>query len=121
MLDLVHLSPTIGAEVRGLDLAAPLDDKTHRLLLEALHTWKVPFFRDQDLTRAQHIAFARRFGHRAGRAVEVRRPRRSGGLAVTGRERLDATHAQLGELGGDLRADLAQADDADLGRSPRAW
>jgi taurine dioxygenase len=62
MLDLIPLSPTIGAEVDGVDLGGPLDDKTGESLLEALLEWKVLFFRDQDISAAQQVAFARRFG-----------------------------------------------------------
>jgi taurine dioxygenase len=60
-LTLRPLSPTIGAEVGGVDLAT-LDDaqfaEVHRALLE----WKVLFFRDQQIDADQHRAFAARFG-----------------------------------------------------------
>jgi taurine dioxygenase len=62
MLDLFPLSPTIGAQVQGLDLTQPLDDKTRALLIEAITEWKVLFFRDQDLSAAQLVALARGFG-----------------------------------------------------------
>ena len=55
-------SPTIGAEIDGLDLAQPLDDATQDALYQALLDWKVLFFRDQDITTEQHLAFAARFG-----------------------------------------------------------
>ena len=56
------LSPTIGAELSGIDLAEPLDEATFEELHRALIEFKVIFFRDQKLTTAQHVAFARRFG-----------------------------------------------------------
>jgi len=56
------LSPSIGAEIHGLDLSRELDDQTVAEVRRALLTYKVIFFRDQDITRAQHIAFAHRFG-----------------------------------------------------------
>lgn len=56
------LTPTIGAEVEGLDLSAPLPSGTISALNAALLDWKVLFFRDQDITTEQHLAFARRFG-----------------------------------------------------------
>jgi taurine dioxygenase len=56
------LTPVIGAEVSGIDLGRALDDGTLAALRRALLDWKVLFFRDQNITRAQHIAFARRFG-----------------------------------------------------------
>ena len=55
------ISGAIGAEISGVDLAA-VDDQTfeqiHRAFLEHL----VIFFRAQEITPAQQIAFARRFG-----------------------------------------------------------
>ena len=56
------LAPTIGAEVTGVDLAAPLGDDLQAELRRALLEWKVLFFRDQDVTRDQHRAFAARWG-----------------------------------------------------------
>jgi len=53
---------TIGAVVEGLDLCDPLEDGAVAELRTALHEFKVLFFRDQPLTPAQHVAFARRFG-----------------------------------------------------------
>jgi taurine dioxygenase len=52
-------TPTIGAEVSGVDLGN-LDDTTYRALRQALLEHKVLFFRDQDITPAQHVAAARR-------------------------------------------------------------
>jgi taurine dioxygenase len=56
------LGATIGAEIGGIDLAAPLPDDVIAELRRALHDYKVLFFRRQPLTAAQHVAFARRFG-----------------------------------------------------------
>jgi taurine dioxygenase len=56
------LAPTIGAEISGVDLRDDLDDATIADIRGALLRWKVIFFRDQDITVEQHIAFARRFG-----------------------------------------------------------
>lgn len=61
-LSLAPLSPTIGAEVAGVDLREPLDDATFDELRRAILDWKVLFFRDQELTGAQHREFARRWG-----------------------------------------------------------
>lgn len=55
-------TPTIGAEIGDIDLREPLDDATYRALRRALLKYKVLFFRDQDITPAQHVAIARRFG-----------------------------------------------------------
>ncbi|MYS16963.1 TauD/TfdA family dioxygenase [Streptomyces sp. SID4982] len=52
----------IGAEITGVDLAAPLDDSLVALIRDAMLRWKVVFFRGQRLDHAGHVAFARRFG-----------------------------------------------------------
>lgn len=56
------LSPTVGAEIAGVDLAVGVDDETLAELRQALLAYKVIFFRDQDITTEEHLAFARRFG-----------------------------------------------------------
>lgn len=59
----VHpVAPTIGAEIDGVDLAAPMGDELRAELHRALLEWKVLFFRDQDITRGQQRAFAARWG-----------------------------------------------------------
>jgi taurine dioxygenase len=55
-------SPTIGAFIHGLDLSQALDDATIDALRQALVQWKVIFFRDQNLSTDEHIAFGQRFG-----------------------------------------------------------
>jgi taurine dioxygenase len=63
--DRVTLTPqssTIGAEITGVDLREPLAPATRDALYGALLDWKVIFFRDQDITAEQHLAFAREFG-----------------------------------------------------------
>ena len=56
------LSPQIGAEIHGVDLRKDLSDQTIAQIRDALLRNKVIFFREQDITSEQHIAFARRFG-----------------------------------------------------------
>jgi taurine dioxygenase len=55
-------SPTIGAEVGGVDLRDALDDEVIAALRAGLLEHKVLFFREQAITSEQHLAFARRFG-----------------------------------------------------------
>ena len=59
---LTPLTPVIGAEVFGVDLAQPLDDATFAWLHDAWMTHLVLFFRDQPLTFDRHKALGRRFG-----------------------------------------------------------
>ena len=49
-LELRPLSPTIGAEVLGVDLSRPLDAGTARRLLDAWHAHVLLLFRNQNLT-----------------------------------------------------------------------
>ncbi|MFE0460291.1 TauD/TfdA dioxygenase family protein [Kitasatospora sp. NPDC058965] len=57
------LTCTIGAELSGVHLGdAARDVDLFAEIKELLLTYKVLFLRDQDITRAEHVAFARRFG-----------------------------------------------------------
>jgi taurine dioxygenase len=60
--DIRRLSPTIGGELSGVDLTKSLSQEVLDDVRRALHEYKVIFFRDQPITAAQHVAFARRFG-----------------------------------------------------------
>jgi taurine dioxygenase len=58
-----QLTCAIGAELSGVSLAdAVHDDGLFQELRRLLVAHRVLFLRDQDITRAQHVAFARRFG-----------------------------------------------------------
>lgn len=59
--DVVPKSPTIGAEIVGIDLAA-LDDDTFADLHRALLEWKVVFIRDSGLDPESHAALGARWG-----------------------------------------------------------
>ena len=56
------LSAHTGAEILDVDLRQPLAEPAYLEIREALNTWGVIFFRDQDLTPAQQVAFGRQFG-----------------------------------------------------------
>ena len=62
-LKVAPLTCSIGAEVSNVDLgAASRDPELMEAIRALLLTHKVLFFRDQDLTRGEHVAFARHFG-----------------------------------------------------------
>lgn len=61
-LGVTPLTPAIGAEISGVDLSQEQDEAVIGEIRAALLAHKVVFFRDQYITPAQHIAFARRFG-----------------------------------------------------------
>lgn len=52
----------IGAQIDGIDISRPLDDEAVEAVKQALDTWRVVFFRGQDLDHASQIAFGRQFG-----------------------------------------------------------
>jgi taurine dioxygenase len=56
------LTPTLGAEVIGIDLSQPLDDETRRALYDAWIKHAVLVIRDQKLSPLQFAAAARIFG-----------------------------------------------------------
>ncbi|MEU4083942.1 TauD/TfdA dioxygenase family protein [Streptomyces aureus] len=57
------LTCSIGAELSGVNLGdAARDDDLFEEIRSLLLQYKVLFLRDQDITRAEHVAFAERFG-----------------------------------------------------------
>jgi taurine dioxygenase len=61
-LEIRPLTPTVGAEIFGVDLREPLAQETIESIEHALVSHHVIFFREQDITPEQQIAFARQFG-----------------------------------------------------------
>ncbi len=60
--EVVRCHRLIGAEIRAVDLSRPLSDSGFSRIYSALLEHKVIFFRNQQITTEQQIAFARRFG-----------------------------------------------------------
>jgi taurine dioxygenase len=61
-IEVRKVTPTIGAEIHGVDLSRPLGNQQFQEIHDALMENLTIFFRDQHLTVEQHIAFGRRFG-----------------------------------------------------------
>ena len=61
-IEISKMTPTIGAEISGVDLREPLDPSALDDLRSALLNHLVLVFRGQFLTPEQHVAFARQFG-----------------------------------------------------------
>jgi taurine dioxygenase len=61
-IELLPTGAALGAEIRGVDLARPLDDATFAAIERAYDAHGVIFFRDQRITPEQQVAFTRRFG-----------------------------------------------------------
>jgi taurine dioxygenase len=56
------MSAHTGAEISGVDLREPLSEQSYLEVRQALNDWGAIFFRGQDITPAQQLAFGRRFG-----------------------------------------------------------
>ena len=61
-IELLLADAVIGAEVRGLDLARPLDEESFERLEALFDARSVLCFRDQELSGDEYVAFAARFG-----------------------------------------------------------
>ena len=62
MIEIVPLSPALGAEIRGVDASQPLSEGDFQKILDAWHEHLVILLRGQSLDEDQQVAFARRFG-----------------------------------------------------------
>ena len=73
------LTASIGAELVGVNLAhAARDDGLFSEIRSLLLKHKVLFLRDQDISRADHVAFARRFGELEDHPVAGSHPEHPG-------------------------------------------
>ena len=86
-----RITPTIGAEIGDIDLRQPLDDNSLATLRRALLEHKVLFFRDQDITPAQHVALARRFGELEIHPVFPQHPEHPELVLLGGNQEVKAT------------------------------
>jgi taurine dioxygenase len=64
-LTIQPLTPAIGAEIQGIDLGQPLDPAVFQAIRDAFTTHQVIFFRNQDISIEQQVAFGRMFGELA--------------------------------------------------------
>jgi len=112
-LSLEDLSPAIGTIVHGIDLSCPASDELTAFVRKTLVDRKVVFFRDQDITTEQHLAFAAKFGELEVHPFAPHKPNYPEILAIThnkeskGRENMwhsDVTWRAEPSLGSILRA-----------------
>jgi taurine dioxygenase len=61
-IEVIPTGAAVGAEIRGVNLAHPVDDATFAVIEKAYDTHGVIFFRGQCVTPSQQVAFTRRFG-----------------------------------------------------------
>lgn len=68
-MEVVALSKSIGAEIRGLDLSGDLSRSEFQKVQEAWFSHLVLAFRGQELTDEQFVRFSSRFGHLASAPI----------------------------------------------------
>src|SRR2546425_7500359 len=61
-MEIIALSPALGAEIGGLDASLPLGNAAFRQIEEAWHEYLVIVLRGQDLDEEAQVRFAERFG-----------------------------------------------------------
>ncbi len=122
-LDVRPLSPTIGAEIHGVDCAGDLDDDVveaiRRIWLERL----VVFFPDQRLDDDTQIAFASRFGeltesHPVERQVVERKEIHS---IESGKDRTDFWHTDITFMNRPAMASLLRSVEVPVAGGDTMW
>ena len=81
----------IGAELAGFDFSRALSDTDAELLRDAWLAYKVVFFRDQDLSHADHVRLASLFGELEGHPVIPSAPGYPEVLVISGTEGVTLT------------------------------
>jgi alpha-ketoglutarate-dependent taurine dioxygenase len=61
-MEIVPVSPALGAEIRGVDASRPLSDELFHRIEKAWHQHLVILLRDQRLDEDEQVRFAERFG-----------------------------------------------------------
>lgn len=61
-IEVAPISPALGAEISGVDIAAGISDAQFAEIRQAFIDYSVIFFRNQDITPEHHIEFAERWG-----------------------------------------------------------
>ena len=62
MLEIAKITPTIGAELTGVEFAVPMPASLQEEIYQALMDNLVIFLRGASISPAEHLAFAQGFG-----------------------------------------------------------
>ena len=62
VIDVKPITGALGAEIDGVDISRPLGNQVFQEVHDALMAHQVIFFRDQNITPQQQVAFGRQFG-----------------------------------------------------------
>jgi taurine dioxygenase len=115
-MEIRPLSDAAGAEVRGIDLAAPLDDATFATIHRAFLDHCLLVFRDQHLTPAQHVAFSARFGPLTEHVIDqFLLPGHPQILRISNKKNERGENVGLADAGRYWHSDLSYAEIPSLG------
>jgi len=71
MTNIQPLSDVLGARIEGLDLSQPLDEGQSRWLADALHQHGFVVLKNQSLTSAQMVTFAKQWGRPSPHVIDT--------------------------------------------------
>ena len=111
------LSYALGAEVCGVDVAQPMSESTFGEIYQAFLAHGILLFRDQDVTREQHIGFSRRFGalYRHDALPCDRHPEYPELLMVTNEPKVDGSPSDTKYTGRQWHSDMSFTTAPSLG------
>jgi len=108
-IDVRPVSNFVGAEITGVKLGEPLTDFAYQIIRRALCEWGVLFFREQNITPAQHLDFGKRFGELHVSKTISKVP----GYPLIGEVRKEPNQAR--NIGGNWHSDHSFAENPPLG------
>jgi taurine dioxygenase len=122
-LKLRRLSNALGAEVCDVDLTKPMSESTFGEIYGAFLQYGILLFRNQNISREQHIEFSRRFGELDDHASlpRDRHPDYPEILLVTNRPNPDGTPSESRYTGRSWHTDMSYTTRPALGSLLRCY
>jgi taurine dioxygenase len=122
-LKLRKLSYPLGAEVCDVDVGKPMSEAQFGEIYAAFLRYGILLFRDQNITREQHIEFSRRFGEldRHDALPRDRHPDHPEIIRVTNRPKADGTPSDSRYTGRQWHSDMSFTTVPSLGSLLRSW
>lgn len=122
-LNLRRLSYPLGAEIRDIDVRAPMSESQFGEIYQAFLDHCVLLFRDQNITSEEHIAFSRRFGELDPHDAfpSDRHPQYPQLMVVTNDRQPDGTESVSRYAGRRWHSDMSQTLRPAAGSLLRSW
>jgi taurine dioxygenase len=122
-IKLRRLSYPLGAEVCDIDVAAPIGESEFGEIYRAFLDHCILLFRNQDITREQHLEFSRRFGELDSHDAfpSDRHPQYPELMVVTNDPAPDGTPSVSRYTGRRWHTDMSQTLTPSLGSLLRCW